>query len=78
MDLEAFTQNEAEREQILYINAYMWNIENGVDAGIDDPICKAKRDNMQRTNVQTPRRERQGMNWGIGVDIYILLMFCIK
>ena len=51
MDLEAFTQSEAEREQILYINAYMWNIENGIDAGIDDPICKAKRETRCKEQI---------------------------
>jgi len=79
IDPETFTQSEAEREQILYVNEYMWNTENGIDAGIDDPVCKAKIETqIQRKNVRTARRERQGMNWENGVDVYTLLMLGIK
>ena len=79
IDPETFTQSEAEREQILYVNEYMWNTENGIDAGIDDPVCKAKIETqIQRKNVWTARRERQGMNWETGVDVYTLLMLGIK
>ena len=38
MDLESVIQSEVVREkQILYINAYVWNVENGTD----EPICRA-------------------------------------
>ena len=34
---------------------------------------------MQRRKVYTPRGEREvGMNWEIGIDIYTLLILCIK
>ena len=46
----------------------MWNLENGTDK----PICEAEIETqMQRTNVWTPRGERQGgVTWEIGVDIH--------
>ena len=38
MDLETVIHSKSEREkQILYINAYMWNLEDGTDK----PICRA-------------------------------------
>ena len=41
MDLETIIQSEVKSEgekQISYINAYMWNLENGTD----EPVCKAE------------------------------------
>ena len=48
--------------------------------GIDDLIYKAKTEaQTQRTNVRIPRgKGRGGMNWQIGIDIYTLLILCIK
>ena len=38
MNLEPVIQSELnqKQKQILYINTYMWNLENG----IDEPICR--------------------------------------
>ena len=38
MNLEPVIQSEVNQKekQILYINTYMWNLENG----IDEPICR--------------------------------------
>ena len=48
--------------------------------GTDEPVCKKEIETqMQRTNIWTPRGEGGGgggMNWEIGIDIYILV--CIK
>ena len=33
---------------------------------------------MQRTNIWTARGGGGEMNWGTGIDIYTLLMLCIK
>ena len=41
MDLETVIQSEVsqkEQKQILFINAYMWNLENGTDQS----VCKAE------------------------------------
>ena len=41
MDLETIVQSEVsqkEKNQILYNNAYMWNVENGTD----EPVCRAE------------------------------------
>ena len=49
---------------------YMWNLEN--------VICKTEIKQMQRANLWTPRERESGMNWDIGIDIYTLLILCIK
>ena len=47
--------------------------------GIDDPIYKAETETQTlRTNVWIPRGKRGGMNWGIGIDTYTLLILCRK
>ena len=51
--------------------------------GIDDLVYKAEIETqMKRTNIWIPRgkvgRGWRGMNWEIGIDIYILLTLCIK
>ena len=33
---------------------------------------------MQTTNVWTSKEEGGGMNWEIGIDMYRLLILCIK
>ena len=46
--------------------------------GIDDLIYKAEIE-TQRTNVWMPRgKGGSRMNWEIGIDIYTLLILCIK
>ena len=63
--------SKSEREkQISYINASMWNLENGTDGH----LCKAEIETeIQRINVWTPGGGREGrMNWKIGIDIYTL------
>ena len=44
---------------------------------IDGPICKAEiKTQIQRTIVWIPGGEREGgMNWEIGTDIYILILY---
>ena len=42
-------------------------------------FAKQKETQTERMNVWTLRREREGgMNWEIRVDIYTLLILCIK
>ena len=59
-----------------YINAYMWNLENGTD----ELVCRAEIETQkQRKNVWTPRGEAAVgggggvMNWEIGIDMYTLM-----
>ena len=60
----------SEREkQILYFNAYLWNLENGTD----EPVCRAE--------IETQGESGRGggggvMNWEIGIDMDTLM--CIK
>ena len=43
---------KSEREQISYINIYVWNLENGTD----EPICKAEiKTQTWRTNIWIPK-----------------------
>ena len=48
--------------------------------GTNELICKAETESqMQKINLWIPREEgRGGMNWEIGIDIYTLLILCIK
>ena len=48
-------------------------------SGIDDLICTAERQTQtERANVWMPRgKEVGGMNWEIGTDVYILLLYKI-
>ena len=58
-------------------SAYMWIQKDGTD----NLICKTEIEEtqMQRTNIWTPRGERRsGVNWEIGIDIYTLLILCVK
>ena len=53
----------------------MWNLEKN---GIDDLICKAEiQTQMQRTIVWTSSGEER-TELGEGIDIYVLLILCIK
>ena len=66
--------SKSEREkQILYINTYMWNLEN-----TNESIRKAKTETQTwRINVRTPTRELGcEVSWEIKIDICVLL--CIK
>ena len=42
-------------KHISYINAYMWNTENGTD----EPIFKSRNRNTMRISVWTPRRGKE-------------------
>ena len=48
--------------------------------GIDNLIYKAEIETqIQRTTVWIPRgKERNEMKWEIGIDMYTLLILCIK
>ena len=70
--------SKSEREkQILYINAYMWNLEKlyrwtGLQGRNRDTDVENKR-------MDTKGRKQGGgggMNWEIGIDVYTLI--CIK
>ena len=55
----------------------MWNLESGTDG----PICKAEIETQTyRINIWIPRggREKHGMNWETGIDVYTLLLLYIK
>ena len=58
-------------KQILYISAYMWNLN-----GICDFICKTEIET--HTENKCYGKQVGGMNWEIGIDIYILLILYIK
>ena len=53
----------------LYINAYMWNLENG----IEELVCRAGIETQSyRTDVWICGAEDGGaMNWEIGTGMYI-------
>ena len=56
MSCETVIQTEVRKKQIPYINAYMWNLENGTD----EPICKAEIETQtRRTNVWIPGRGKE-------------------
>ena len=67
--------SKSEREkQILYINAYAWNLEKwyrwtGLQGRGGDADVENKR-------TDTKGRRGDGMNWEAGIDIYTLL--CVK
>jgi len=54
----------------------MWDLENGGD----ELICKIEIESQTwRTSLGLPSGEgRVGMNWKIGIDIYTLLILCIR
>ena len=69
---------QSEREkQILYINAYMWNLRK-----LMQMILFAKQ--KQRHRCREKNMDTKGgngmdwMNWEFGIDIYTLLILCIK
>ena len=77
MDLETVIQSEVsqkEKNRYRILTCICGIQENSTD----EPTCKAEIETqMQRTNIWTPRGEKQGgINWEIGIDIYTLL--CIK
>ena len=54
----------------------MWNLGKN---SISDLIFKAERETDIENNHMIPRgKEGDGMNWEIGIDIYTLLLLCIK
>ena len=47
--------------------------------GTYDIICKTyKETQVERTNMDTKWEMRDEMDWEIGVDIYTLLILCVK
>ena len=79
MDIDTVIQSEVSQKEKnkYYTLMHIGRIQKN---GIDDLICKAEiGTKTQRTNVQTPRGKREGgMNWEIGIDIYTLLILCMK
>ena len=67
--------SKSEREkQILYINAYMWNVEKWYR-------WTSLQDRNRDTDVENKRMDTKGGKWGwwwweIGIDMYTLI--CIK
>ena len=54
---------KSEREQISYINIYVWTLENGTD----EPICKAEiKTDMENKYMDTKGERWGGLNWEIG------------
>jgi len=66
---------KSEREkQILYINAYMWNLEKWYR-------WFYLQNRNRETDVENKHGYQRGwgeMNWETGIDIYALLILCIK
>ena len=54
----------------------MWDLENGGD----ELICKIEIESQtQRTSLGLPSGEgRVGMNWKTGIEVYTLLIPCIR
>ena len=69
-----WSKSEKEK-QISYINAYVWNLEKWYRLSY-------LQNRNRNTNVENKRMESGGiggrMNWEIAIDIYALLIFCIK
>ena len=67
--------SKSEREkQILYINAYMWNLEKCYRWSY---LQSRNRDtDVENKCMDTKGGRRGGMNWEIEIDIYTL--WCIK
>ena len=79
MELESYIEwSKLEKEdQILYINTYTWNLEDG----IDDSICKTERDtDVENKHIDTKEGKggRDELEFGIGIYINTLLTLCIK
>ena len=56
-----------------YINAYVWK------NGTDDLICKAEKRHRCPDQIYGCQWGGQGRrNWEIGIDIYTLLILCVK
>ena len=80
MDLQSVILSEvSQKEKKKYcILTHICGIQKN---GIDDLICKAEIETQkQRTNVWIPRGKRgaAGRNWEIGIDMYTLLILCLK
>ena len=79
MDLETIIQSEVNQKEknkypilILYVESEK--------TGIGNIIYNAEAETQtQKTNILTPRGNAWGrMNWETGIDIYTLLILCIK
>ena len=69
--------SKSEREkQISHINIYMWNLEKWYRWSY---LQSRKRDtDIENKCMDTKGGGVDGMNWEIGIDIYTLLILCIK
>ena len=69
--------SKSEREkQISYINAYMWNLKKWYRWSY---LQRRNRDTeVENKHMDTKGVGRDVMNWEIGIDIYTLLILCIK
>ena len=67
---------KSEREkQILYISTCMWNLEEWYRCAY---LQNRNRDtDVENKHMDTIGEGRNGMNWEIGIDIYILRI-CLK
>ena len=80
MDLETVTQSEVsqkEKKQISYINTYMWNLKKNWYRRCY--LQSRNRDTDAENKRMETKGEREGWGeWETEVDIYILLILCIK
>ena len=67
---------KSEKEkQILYINAYMWNLERWYGGTY---FQGSKRDSdVENGHVDTVREGKGGTTWEIGIDVYTLPTYTI-
>ena len=71
--------SESEREKnLLYINAYMWNLKKNWYRW--SYLQSRNRDTDIENKRMGTKGERGdgGMNWEVGINIYTLLILCIK
>ena len=67
--------NESEREkQILYINAYLWNLEKH----IDDLIGEQRHKHREQLPGSQGGKGQGVKNWEVEIDLYTRLILCIK
>ena len=63
------------QKKILYINVHMWNLEKWHRWSY---LQSRNRDTDVENKCMDTKEEGGGMNWEIGIDIYILSTVCIK
>ena len=77
MDLETVIQSEVSQKKKNKYHILM-HICGILKNGIDNPICKAEIETDVENKHMDTRGKGGGMNWEIEIDIYILLILCIK